>query len=246
MNTSPTNWGVNRDQAGNLWGFAWSEVGGWVKFNPPNGGVSIDPGTGAFSGYAWAENVGWVGFRNQPGATVAYGVDLASYTLKLVFNGTGKGSASSASPSFSCNTNCSQTFLEGTPLKLTAAVSPYSLFGGWLGCDIASGADCDLTLDRDRTTAVTFAKDTEHVARIDGPTLAYFPALQAAYNKAGTGNIVQVWGIDLGESLVCGTIAQVTIMGGYDQQYLNRNGATGIRGLTIGKGTVTVDRIVIR
>jgi hypothetical protein len=246
LNTSTTNWGVNRDQAGNLWGYAWSEGWGWVKFNPSGGGVSIDPATGAFSGYAWAENFGWVSFRSQTGATVTYGVGLASYTLDLVFSGTGGGSVTSATPSFSCNTNCQQTFLDVTPLKLTAAASQYSLFGGWQGCDTTSGADCNLNLDRDRTTTVTFTKDTTHLARIDGPTPAYYPKLQAAYDHAVSGDTIQVWGIDLGENLLCGNGIQVKIMGGYDQQYQNRNGVTVVRGLTIGKGTVTVDRIVIR
>ena len=59
-NTSATNWGVNRDGAGNLSGYAWSEGWGWVNFSPTGGGVTIDPATGAFDGYAWGENIGWV------------------------------------------------------------------------------------------------------------------------------------------------------------------------------------------
>ena len=78
MNTSATNWGVNLYQAGNLWGMPWSEGWGWVKFNPPCGGVSIDPTTGAFSGTAWAEYFGSVSFRSQPWSQYPYGVGLAS------------------------------------------------------------------------------------------------------------------------------------------------------------------------
>ena len=246
MNTSPTNWGVNRDQAGTLWGYAWSEGWGWIKFNPTGGGVSIDPTTGAFSGMAWAENFGWVSLRSQSGAPIAYGVGLASHTLNLVFNGTGGGSVISANPPFSCNTGCTKTFLDITPLTLTAEASQYSILDGWAGCDTVSGAKCNLTLDRDRTTTVTFTKDTSNTARIDGLTPTYYSTLQAAYDHAGNGNTIQVWGIDLAETLVCGNSIQVKIMGGYDQQYVNRPGVTTVRGLTIGKGTVTVDRIIIR
>ena len=202
MNTSASNWGVNRDQSGNLWGYAWSEGWGWVKFNPTGGGVSIDPATGAFSGYAWAENFGWVSFRSQPGASVAYGVGLATYTLNLVFNGNGGGSVTSTNPPFSCNTTCDKTFLDITALTLTADASQYSIFGSWSGCGTVNGAKCDLTLDQNRTATVNFTKDTDHTVRI---------------------------------------------VGGYDQQYFNNNtGVTTVRGLVIGKGTVTVDRIVIR
>jgi len=246
MNSTTTNWGVNRDLVGNLSGYAWSEEWGWINFNPSGGGVNIDPETGAFSGYAWAENFGWISFRSQSGAQVAYGVSLITYTLNLVFSGTGSGSVSSTSLMVSCNTNCKKTFMDITSLKLTAAASQYSSFGGWQGCDTSNGADCNLTLDQDRTTTVSFNKDTEHVARIDGSTPAYFATLQAAYDNAGSSNIIQVWGIDLVETLTCGLSNIVTISGGYDQQFQNRNGTTIIRGLTISRGTVSVDRIVIR
>ena len=246
LNTSPSNWGVNRDQVGNLWGYAWSEGWGWVKFNPTGGGVSIDPASGAFSGTAWAENFGWISFQNQPGAPITYGVGLASYTLKLLFSGNGGGSVTSANPPFSCNTDCSKTFLDITPLTLSAAALQYALHDSWTGCDTVTGADCGLTLDRDRTTTVTFTKDTSHTARIDGATPTYYLTLQAAYDHAVAGNAIQVWGIDLSEMLVCGNSIQVRILGGYDQQYQNRSGATSVRGLIIGKGTVTVDSLVIR
>ncbi len=246
LNTMATNWGVNRDAAGNLTGYAWSEGRGWINFNPTGGGVSVEPVTGTFSGYAWGENFGWMGFRSQPAAQFPYGVGIASYTLSLVFGGSGAGAVTGSSPPFSCNTNCKQTFLDNTSLRLTAAASRYSLLGGWQGCDTASGADCTLTLTSDRTTTVTFTKDTVHVARIDGAIPVYYPTLQSAYDKALTGNIIQVWGIELPESLLCGNGTALRIMGGYDQQYLNRTGITTLRGVTIKNGTVTVDRIVIR
>ena len=246
MNTSATNWGVNRDQAGNLWGYAWSEGWGWVKLNPVGGGVSIDPTTGAFSGYAWAENFGWISFQSQPGASVAYGVGLASYTLKLVFNGTGSGSVTSANPPFSCDTGCTRKFFDTTPLTLTAAAYQYSNFGVWNGCGTVNGVDCNLLLDQDRTATVTFTKDTVHTVRIDGQPPTYYPTLQEAYNHAVSGNIIQVWGIGLAESLICGNSTQVRIMGGYDQDYHNHNGVTTVRSLTIRLGTVTVDRIVVK
>ena len=136
--------------------------------------------------------------------------------------------------------------MDNTSLRLTAAASQYSLLGGWQGCDSAGGADCNLTLTSDRTTAVTFNKDTEHVVRIDGVTPVYYPTLQSAYDNAATGNTVQLWGIELSEILLCSNNIRLRIMGGYDQQYLNHTGNTTLRGITIRKGTVTVDRIVIR
>jgi len=67
-NTSATNYGVNRDAAGNLSGCAWGTNIGWISFNPSDGGVRIDPITGSFEGDAWAENVGWIRFKNNDSA----------------------------------------------------------------------------------------------------------------------------------------------------------------------------------
>ena len=72
-NTDAINYGVNRDHDGRLTGYAWGANAGWINFSPTGGGVTIDPGTGAFAGYAWGENVGWISLKGGSGAT-AYGV----------------------------------------------------------------------------------------------------------------------------------------------------------------------------
>jgi hypothetical protein len=61
----------NRDDSGNLSGYAWGTNLGWIKFAPTNGGVTIDPITGSFDGYAWGENIGRIHFKN---ASPAYNV----------------------------------------------------------------------------------------------------------------------------------------------------------------------------
>lgn len=69
-NSSNSNWGINKDGAGNLSGYAWSETAGWINFS----GVSIDPATGAFGGYAWGENIGFIHLAAT--GSVAYGVRI--------------------------------------------------------------------------------------------------------------------------------------------------------------------------
>ncbi|MCX6354635.1 MAG: hypothetical protein NTZ78_07000 [Candidatus Aureabacteria bacterium] len=63
------DWGVNNDGRGNLSGFAWSEVTGWINFSTSHSRVYLDE-TGQFYGYAWGENAGWMHFG--PGSTVQY------------------------------------------------------------------------------------------------------------------------------------------------------------------------------
>ncbi len=56
-----------------LTGYAWGENIGWIKLNPPNGGVANSGGT--LSGYAWGDNAGWINFlpTNATGVTINTG-----------------------------------------------------------------------------------------------------------------------------------------------------------------------------
>lgn len=246
-NSTSANWGVNRDLAGNLSGKAWSEGWGWIDFAPANGGVSIEPEGGGFYGYAWGENIGWINFASPENAAVGYNVGLAVYTLNLKVAGDGGGTVVSATPPFSCNTNCSKQVLGDTTVRLSAAPSEYSLFNGWSGCDSASGSYALVTMNRDRETTVTFNKDTIHVTRVDGLTPVYFPTVQQAYDSpASSDRNIRVWGQDLSEKVICRQSKTVSITGGFNQEYDTRPGRTTIRGLTIGKGTVRVNGVVIR
>ena len=61
---SATNWGVNVNAAGGLFGYAWSETCGWIRFNASYAQVAITGEPGRFSGYAWSENLGWIRFAD--------------------------------------------------------------------------------------------------------------------------------------------------------------------------------------
>ncbi|MCP3891502.1 MAG: hypothetical protein GY702_21940 [Desulfobulbaceae bacterium] len=75
-NTNATDWGVNIDSSGNLSGYGWSEVAGWLNFNPTASQVVIDPNTGNFSGYAWCEGIGYIHLQNDnPAYKVQYFAD---------------------------------------------------------------------------------------------------------------------------------------------------------------------------
>ena len=45
--------------------FAYSDLGGWIRFDPSLGGVIINPGTGEFSGNAYSELLGWIKFKGS-------------------------------------------------------------------------------------------------------------------------------------------------------------------------------------
>ncbi len=68
--------GVMQDGSGNLSGFGWNDVAGWVSFNcasenPPLGNcsdqpggvdhkVTVDPVSGFLKGWAWSDSIGWI------------------------------------------------------------------------------------------------------------------------------------------------------------------------------------------
>lgn len=82
-NTTADNYGVNRDDDGELSGYAWSPTIGWINFAPAEGGVTIVPQSGAFEGYAWSENVGWISFKGGSGETT-YGV-VTNYRIYMIY-----------------------------------------------------------------------------------------------------------------------------------------------------------------
>jgi hypothetical protein len=63
LNNSATDFGVNRDAAGNLRGYAYGANIGWINFEA-TGAPKMDLLTGNFSGYAYSANCGWISLSN--------------------------------------------------------------------------------------------------------------------------------------------------------------------------------------
>ncbi len=63
------HWKVANDGSGNLSGWAWNDVIGWISFDSYTVGspftyqVVINPVTGDFSGWAWNDVIGWISFN---------------------------------------------------------------------------------------------------------------------------------------------------------------------------------------
>ena len=70
--------------------------------------------------------------------------DIASYTLSIELEGGGAGSVSSVPPGINCGTDCSEDYIFGTDVVLTALPGSESTFSGWSG-DCA-GTDSAVTV----------------------------------------------------------------------------------------------------
>jgi hypothetical protein len=80
--------------------------------------------------------------------------------VTLSFTGKGTGTVVSTPIGLSCASSavtCSANFPTGTPLTLSATPTGTSTFGGWLGCNSATGQTCNLgNLTNSVTVTVTF------------------------------------------------------------------------------------------
>ncbi len=158
QNTSPTDYGVNRN-GNTLGGYAWSETAGWINFAPNNGGVSLDGATGQFSGYAWGENVGWIHLRST--TSVAYGVAMLT--------GGAVGLTSSLNPSTVGQTVTFTATLTGTPIPTgsvnfsadSAAITGCT--GKTLSSGVATCATSALSVGNHAITAV-YSGDSNYSA----------------------------------------------------------------------------------
>ena len=83
-------------------------------------------------------------------------------------------------------------------------------------------------------------------ARIPGAPPAYYSSLQAAYNAASDGAVIQAQGVDVIGDLNVNRNVSVTLKGGYDPCFTTNLLKTTIHGaMTISNGTAIVENLVI-
>ncbi|HUL63037.1 MAG TPA: hypothetical protein VLW55_00330 [Burkholderiaceae bacterium] len=107
----------------------------------------------------------------------------------------GGGTVKSAVPGIDCGVDCDEDYAAFTPVNLTAAALPGSMFSGWSGDCHGLSASYQLTMDSDKTCGATFTlqpvtSTNAHVAA------GHFFSLARGSNGA-----VLSWGIDSGEEL---------------------------------------------
>jgi hypothetical protein len=63
QNLAASDFGVNHDAVGNLRGYAWGAIIGWVAFED-TGAPTVNLATGKLGGYAYSANCGWISLSN--------------------------------------------------------------------------------------------------------------------------------------------------------------------------------------
>ncbi|MEO8102520.1 MAG: hypothetical protein ABI790_08335 [Betaproteobacteria bacterium] len=92
---------------------------------------------------------------------------LPQFTLSVGLAGTGSGSVASMPAGIVCGADCSEPYISGTLVTLTATPSGGSLFSGWTGGGCTGTGTCVVTIAAATSVAATFAAFTAP----DAPTL---------------------------------------------------------------------------
>lgn len=130
LNNSAADFGVNRDAAGNLRGFAWGANIGWIAFET-NGSPKMDLLTGNFSGFAYSANCGWISLSNA-----------TAFVQSTVFAGVA-GSASSKISSISkpaVGSSATITGLGGSAILYTVQANTNLATATWINIGSATAA----------------------------------------------------------------------------------------------------------
>ena len=125
---------------------------------------------------------GWSGACTGSSSTCSVTMDAArsvtatfdpqTFTLAVTKDGTGAGTVSSAPAGIDCGADCSESYISGTVVTLTATATTGSVFSGWSGACTGSSSTCSVTMDAARSVTATFAPQ----------------AFALAVSKAGTGS----------------------------------------------------------
>ncbi len=73
--------------------------------------------------------------------------------------GTGSGTVTSSPAGINCGTDCSQNYIYGTVVTLTAQASAGSIFTGWSGGGCSGTGTCTVTMDSAKTCTAAFTRD---------------------------------------------------------------------------------------
>ena len=76
------------------------------------------------------------------------------YTLTVATAGTGSGRVTG--PGIDCGTDCSESYIAGSSVTLTAIPDSGSLFGGWAGACTGTALQCDVVMEAARNVTATF------------------------------------------------------------------------------------------
>jgi alpha-tubulin suppressor-like RCC1 family protein len=116
--------------------------------------------TSTFAGWTGAgcTGTGTCSVNMSADATVSARFDLITFPVTVSRAGSGTGTVTSNPAGINCGTDCSEPYVSGSSVTLTAVAASGSILTGWTGCNTASGATCTVTVSSARAVTATFAR----------------------------------------------------------------------------------------
>jgi hypothetical protein len=130
-----------------------------TDFTLPNG---IETGTSELR--VIANGIASTPYPVTVGAGGSRGDLCPQYALSLATAGNGSGTVSSSPAGIACGATCSDTYLNGTIITMTAAPAAGSALAGWSGGGCSGTGACLVTMNSDTSVTATFSLVPEKLA----------------------------------------------------------------------------------
>jgi len=85
------------------------------------------------------------------------GFEVKNVLATLTVQKTGPGLGTVTAPGISCGNDCTESYIYGTTVVLTASPGTGSSLSGWIGCDSINDNTCSITLTNNKTVSAFFA-----------------------------------------------------------------------------------------
>jgi hypothetical protein len=141
------------------------DIAVWLNTSPPYYFMGIESWTywssttdRAFRSTAMVVDLwdGSIGNQGKAEFSYAWPVRLPGGVLTVLKTGEGLGTVTSVPPGIDCGSDCSQVYLDGTEVTLTAVEGVGSTFEGWSGACTGTGT-CILTINADTQVTASFS-----------------------------------------------------------------------------------------
>lgn len=213
----------------------------WSAAAPTSYTFAPDTANGSHTLYAFARDAAG---NSSVSFAAATQLTLTQYQLSVAILGLygGGGSVTSSPTGIACTSDtCNALFDGGTAVTLLPAPDSASFFSVWSG-DCSGTGTCTVSMTVDHTATATFSL----IPRARVGVIPY-GTLTSAYAAVSDGGVLETQALTFIENLVFDRSVAFTLKGGYAADYLSRPGFATLDGvLTIGSGTATVDRLIIK
>jgi uncharacterized repeat protein (TIGR01451 family) len=92
-----------------------------------------------------------------------------AHTLTIQKAGGGSGTVTSSPAGIDCGTDCSESYIPGTAVTLTATADANTTFSGWSGAVTSRANPLQLTMDADQTLTATFKQNADLQLTLGAP-----------------------------------------------------------------------------